>query len=167
MKHIILAILVAGLAVNVYAAKPEWTGDKEAKKELKAESKAAKKGKKATDKDGMSSLSTDSQSILDKVFSGKEKAIIEDYYNENARSETGKHKGQKKELPRGLQKKLERGGELPPGWQKKLAKGEVLDPELRLRSESLPDELLSRLPSSDITTKILKIKIWARFLKNS
>ena len=33
----------------------------------------------------------------------------------------------KKELPSGLQKKLERGGTLPPGWQDKLAKGQIVD----------------------------------------
>ncbi len=32
-----------------------------------------------------------------------------------------------KDLPPGLQKKVERGGELPPGWKKKLRKGYVLD----------------------------------------
>lgn len=35
-----------------------------------------------------------------------------------------------KQLPPGLQKKVERGGELPPGWQKKLRKGEILDQEV-------------------------------------
>lgn len=33
----------------------------------------------------------------------------------------------KKDLPPGLQKKVERGRELPPGWQKKLKKGETLE----------------------------------------
>ncbi|MDH5433271.1 MAG: hypothetical protein OEY19_04950 [Gammaproteobacteria bacterium] len=33
-----------------------------------------------------------------------------------------------KQLPPGLQKKVERGGQLPPGWQKKLAKGVILEP---------------------------------------
>jgi hypothetical protein len=32
-----------------------------------------------------------------------------------------------KQLPQGLQMKVDRGGSLPPGWQKKLAKGEVLE----------------------------------------
>lgn len=35
-----------------------------------------------------------------------------------------------KELPPGLQKKVERGGELPPGWQKKLQVGTVLEPDI-------------------------------------
>lgn len=32
-----------------------------------------------------------------------------------------------KDLPPGLQKKVENGGELPPGWKKKLQVGHVLD----------------------------------------
>ena len=35
-----------------------------------------------------------------------------------------------KQLPPGLQKKLERTGELPPGWEKKLQVGEVLDDDI-------------------------------------
>ena len=41
------------------------------------------------------------------------------HYNE-------KHEKQK-ELPKGLEKKLERGGSLPSGWEKKLSKGQILD----------------------------------------
>ncbi|WP_428025195.1 hypothetical protein [Arcobacter sp.] len=32
-----------------------------------------------------------------------------------------------KNIPSGLQKKVQKGKPLPPGWQKKIAKGEVLD----------------------------------------
>ncbi|MFC6633416.1 hypothetical protein [Microbulbifer taiwanensis] len=35
-----------------------------------------------------------------------------------------------KELPPGLQKKVERGDELPPGWQKKLQVGAILEHEI-------------------------------------
>ncbi|WP_152205758.1 hypothetical protein [Marinobacter changyiensis] len=35
-----------------------------------------------------------------------------------------------KQLPSGLQKKVQSGESLPPGWQKKLAVGEVLDDEV-------------------------------------
>lgn len=35
-----------------------------------------------------------------------------------------------KELPPGLQKKVENGQTLPPGWQKKVAVGHVFDPEI-------------------------------------
>ena len=35
-----------------------------------------------------------------------------------------------KDLPQGLQKKVEKGGELPPGWKKKLRKGYILDNDI-------------------------------------
>ena len=38
-------------------------------------------------------------------------------------------------LPPGLQKKLDRGGSLPPGWQKKLVKGDVLEQPIYSQSE--------------------------------
>jgi len=40
-----------------------------------------------------------------------------------------------KQLPQGLQMKLERGGTLPPGWQRKLVRGEVLDDSIYRQSE--------------------------------
>lgn len=40
------------------------------------------------------------------------------------------HAQKQKNLPRGLQMKLQRGGELPKGWQDKLSVGKVFDPQL-------------------------------------
>ncbi|MGH1461313.1 MAG: hypothetical protein ACRBB6_04690 [Neptuniibacter sp.] len=159
MKKIILAMMMACLTLNVYAAKPENVGNKEGKKAAKAEMKAAKKlSKSEVDSEKENRIVSDNESILEDIFSEEEKSIIEDYYNRNAESGTGKYKGKKKELPKGLQKKLERGGELPPGWQKKLARGEVLDPELRYRSENLPEDLLSTLSGNDAANEILRIQ---------
>ena len=160
MKKIIMALVMACLAFNTYAAKPEWAGNKGGKHADKAEMKAEKKSSKAEkeDEDEESNIVSETESILDEIFSDEEKTIIEDYYNRNAASGTGQYKGKKKELPKGLQKKLERGGELPPGWQKKLARGEVLDRETRYYSEDLPEDLLSRLPGSDAATEILRIQ---------
>jgi hypothetical protein len=39
-------------------------------------------------------------------------------------------KDKSKQIPPGLEKKVECGGELPPGWQKKLKKGEILDQQV-------------------------------------
>lgn len=163
MKKLILALIMGTLALNTYAAKPEWAGNKEAKHADKSEMKDSKKSSKSKkdedkDDDDRNSIVSDTDSILDEIFSDEEQDIIKGYYNENAASGTGKHKGKKKDLPPGLQKKLERGGELPPGWQKKLARGEVLDPELRYQSEYLPDDLLSRLETGDAATEILRIQ---------
>ena len=67
-----------------------------------------------------------------------------------------KHK--QKNLPPGLRKKLERGGELPPGWQKKVARGEVLDEDIYLNhTRSLPEEILRRLPTDPVGTSIKQI----------
>lgn len=161
MKKIILAIVMACMTLSVHAAKPEWAGNKGGKNAEKSEMKAEKKSSKAEKEDqegDESNIVSETESILDEIFSDEEKSIIEDYYNRNAASGTGQHKGKKKELPKGLQKKLERGGELPPGWQKKLSRGEVLDRETRYYSEDLPEDLISRLPGADAATEILRIQ---------
>ncbi|WP_415887315.1 hypothetical protein ACMXYO_04495 [Neptuniibacter sp. QD37_6] len=160
MKKLLLALCISGLALNAHAAKPEWAGqgaDKhQAKKEAKQAAQNYKRNGKGSEEER--SIVSDSKSILDDLFSDKEKETIKDYYNENAKSGTGKYKGKMKELPKGLQKKLERGGELPPGWQKKVARGEVLDKDLRDNAEDLPDDLLSRLPKGDAATEVIKLK---------
>jgi len=46
-----------------------------------------------------------------------------------------KEKNKDKQLPQGLQMKLDRGGSLPPGWQKKLVKGEILSGPIYSHSE--------------------------------
>lgn len=98
------------------------------------------------------------------TFSDDEKRIIQSYFRDSGQREwsndgqSGRDKPRKKKnLPPGLRKKLERGGELPPGWQKKVARGEVLDADLYRRSISLPDELLARLtdPPEGTETRLL------------
>ena len=50
-----------------------------------------------------------------------------------AKKENDKHK----QLPPGLQKKLERGGALPPGWEKKIVRGELLDESIYENSKTV------------------------------
>jgi len=50
-----------------------------------------------------------------------------------------------KQLPYGLEKKVQRGGELPPGWKNKLNKGDILDERILkqsivLRQDTYPKE---------------------------
>ena len=92
-------------------------------------------------------------------FSGSERDSIRGYYREeNQVKHKGKGKKDKqKNLPYGLQKKLERGGQLPPGWQTKVAKGEVLDAELLRHSERLPNDLVRRLPVLRDGTEVRRI----------
>ncbi|MEN8169326.1 MAG: hypothetical protein ABFS08_03800 [Pseudomonadota bacterium] len=59
-------------------------------------------------------------------------------------------------LPKGLQKKVARGGQLPPGWEKKLKKGAVLDPAVVSHGTPVSAKLRATLPlgskgSVDIT----------------
>lgn len=77
------------------------------------------------------------------------------------------------ELPKGLQKKVARGGELPPGWQKKLQKGEVLEPEVMSHGEPVPERVRVRLPvaeqgSVDITLdgKVIRLEEATRRILN-
>ena len=46
-----------------------------------------------------------------------------------------KDKNKHKQLPQGLQMKLDRGGSLPPGWQRKLVRGEILAEPVYSHSE--------------------------------
>lgn len=100
----------------------------------------------------------------DRVFSDSDRSRIESYYREDNRGKHkdkgGKHKNGKnkqKNLPYGLQKKLQRGGQLPPGWQTKVARGEVLDDEILRHSERLPDDLVRRLPVLRDGTEIRRV----------
>lgn len=91
------------------------------------------------------------------LFTDEERRVIRAYYHdrdyEHGRDHHhddddgyGRDKPKKmKQLPPGLQKKVERGGELPPGWQMKVARGEVLAPDLYHGSRPLPEDLLERL----------------------
>jgi len=157
MFKILILLVLGALTLNVHAGKPEWAG-KEGEHAAKHESKAQRKAHTTPTANGETGFVADTESILKGVFSAREKRIIEDYYQQYAASGTGQYKGKKKELPKGLQKKLERGGELPPGWQKKLQRGEILDPQMRYRSNRLPRDLLSRLRAEDAVTEILRIQ---------
>ena len=99
--------------------------------------------------------------VSNRLFTEDEKRIIQSYFEEWQgyqpvdENKSGRDKAKKKKnLPPGLQKKLDRGGELPPGWQKKVARGEVLDVDLYRQSRSLPEELLDRLPTEADGTEL-------------
>lgn len=63
-----------------------------------------------------------------------------------------------KQLPPGLQKKMNRGGALPPGWEKKLKKGEVIDREIYEASEPVSDSLTVKLPARPSGTVDIRIE---------
>ncbi len=60
-----------------------------------------------------------------------------------------KKPGSEESLPKGLQKKVARGGELPPGWQKKLQKGQVLDKAVVSHGGAVSPQLKVKLPVGD------------------
>lgn len=63
-----------------------------------------------------------------------------------------------KQLPPGLQKKMNRGGVLPPGWEKKLRKGTVLDQRVYEASTPVSDKLRVKLPVGPSGTIDLRIE---------
>jgi hypothetical protein len=69
-----------------------------------------------------------------------------------------KAKGNHKELPPGLEKKIERGGELPPGWRKKLVKGDILDSRMYATAEDVSNIYLRTYPHSSAGSKFLRIE---------
>lgn len=91
------------------------------------------------------------------LFNDTEKRVFGEYLRRDYSGDEDKGGVKKKSLPPGLRKKLEHGGELPPGWQKKVARGEVLDRELYLMSQDLPEDLLGRLPRSLDGTSLRQI----------
>jgi len=68
-------------------------------------------------------------------------------------------KGKKqKNMPPGLEKKLERTGQLPPGWQKKIAKGEVLDPSLYKMGKPIKSKSKDKSLKPETGTELLQIE---------
>lgn len=67
---------------------------------------------------------------------------------------TTKHRN----LPPGLQKKVARGKPLPPGWQKKVEPGHSLDYRVYRQGQSLPEDLLKRLPPPPVGSEILQVE---------
>lgn len=151
MNKLVMMLTAALLAMPAYAEKPEHAGQKGGNKntkheQVKNESKTYKERSEDRDEEHEKGDKSDRYGRLEyRVFNDDERDEIRRYYNDHANTGTGQTYGQQKELPKGLQKKLERGGELPPGWQKKLARGEVLDPSLRGYAEPLPRDLLGRI----------------------
>lgn len=60
-------------------------------------------------------------------------------------------------LPRGLVKKLRRGGELPEGWKKKVRVGQPIPQEYLRYAEPMPYRLQSQLSVGPVGSKVLQI----------
>lgn len=87
-------------------------------------------------------------------FNDSERNVLSNWQTDTYRSDS--HKKHKK-LPKGLEKKLARGGDLPPGWQKKLQRGEVMSREIYQRSRPLPPEIVRELPRAPQGTILVEL----------
>ncbi|WP_261843821.1 hypothetical protein [Aliamphritea ceti] len=120
-----------------YAERPAWTGfysnESYSNKAYKHRAYRHQAFKHRTYKYPSYKLQTYSAKRFDNHFSRKQYG----YY------------GTYKSLPRGLKKKLKRGGKLPPGWQRKLRRGDVLHYSYRNLREPIPYRLRQRLPDYD------------------
>lgn len=167
---------------GAYAAKPEWAGQdgKEKAEKLEQSGKAMKAEKeekagkyKHLSENGKSDKAekaekADKGEKGDKAkakhekgpryFGDEDKDTIRDYYASEEHREQGAKGKKQKDLPPGLAKKLERGGELPPGWQTKLERGEVLDADVRATARPVPEQLMERLPVDPLVEEVVRVQ---------
>ena len=68
-----------------------------------------------------------------------------------------KEKDKNKQLPQGLQMKLDRGGSLPPGWQKKLVRGEILEESIYHQGEVIIPVDSAGLLTVRVEGKLIKL----------
>ena len=104
--------------------------------------------------------------VVNAVFNPQDQVVLDGYLEETyePREERDEGKGKsfkkgkkQKSLPKGLQKKIDRGGQLPPGWQKKVERGEVLDQDVYRHARPLPERYLSRLGDQPEGTSVLQV----------
>ena len=95
---------------------------------------------------------------VDVSITTAERQVIQGYVAGYAIEEKHPRKGKKpKNLPPGLQKKLDRGGSLPPGWEMKVRKGEILPVEVYEQCHPLPREVMVKLPPQPPGTVVITI----------
>lgn len=98
--------------------------------------------------------------IVDRVLTEYERAVIRDYLRNNGYwhrdGGDGRGRGNNRGrggLPPGLQRQVDQGRGLPPGLARQIQRGEGLPPGLQ--AQALPGDLLSRLPRRDGTRRVL------------
>lgn len=156
LKFLSFAVAIS-LASTVIAAKPEGDdhpgkGKAKVEKEYKDRSKKDDKYDKDDkyEKDDYSRFTALNESEQDELS----RLILGDEFRDYSANQ---RQDMVKSLPKGLQKKLARGGELPPGWQKKFQRGEVLDAETYRNAERLPTELLNRITGRNDAVELLQV----------
>lgn len=159
MRILIGLICLMLFSSPTLAGKPEWAGsDKKAEKQQLKETQKAKG--KAKSKEKVKPANTDKKrekADEKRYFSTYEHDLIREYYG--GKGEDHGHQGNNvKDLPHGLQKKLDRGGDLPRGWQRKLERGEVIDHNVRAYGHPVPESLAERLPYDEMTEEVIRIE---------
>ena len=101
---------------------------------------------------GGTTLPANAQSIADIIFTGIERALIQEYYG-SVGLPGGSSAG--RGLPPGLQRQFERTGRLPPGLERQLYRNGTLPPGLQ--AQALPYDLIDRLPNRDDRFEILRV----------
>jgi hypothetical protein len=95
---------------------------------------------------------------VDVSITTAERQVIQGYTTATVIETKHPRKGKKpKNLPPGLQKKLDRGGSLPPGWENKFRRGEILPVEVYQQCHPLPREVMVQLPPQPPGTILISI----------
>lgn len=83
----------------------------------------------------------------------EEKARLQAWLSANNVDQQRNGKG----LPKGLQKKLDRGGELPPGWKRKIQAGDKLTNEEYEQAERIPDAIRAEIKIPADVIEIIRV----------
>ncbi len=134
MRLLVLFCIVIFLSNPVSAKKPK---DKSKKKHHQESSASVSYG------DERLSLSAS-------LFTTPEVGVLNTYRTHS--------KSSQKKIPKGLQKKMAKGGSLPPGWQKKLNRGEPITRDTYRYARPLPEAILVQLPKPPAGTIIVEIE---------
>ena len=134
MRLLILICIAIFISNSVSAKKPK---DKNSKKQQQESSASVNYG------DEKISLSAS-------LFTRSEVGVLNTYRTHSQ----NKHK----KIPKGLQKKMAKGGSLPPGWQKKLNRGEPITRDTYRYARPLPEAILVQLPKPPVGTIIVEIE---------
>ena len=86
-------------------------------------------------------------------LNAQEKARLQAWLSANNADQQRKGKG----LPKGLQKKLDRGGELPPGWKRKIQAGDKLTNEEYEQAVRIPDSIRAEIKIPEDVVEIIRV----------
>ena len=84
-----------------------------------------------------------------KKFNKQDKKVLTEWWTQQ-KGVSNKHK----QLPPGLQKKVERGGQLPPGWKQKLEIYTFLDPNVEIHATPLPEDIRTQVSDAKRTNTL-------------